>query len=36
MPVGAVLTPLRWAKWLVRKSGFVSNGVTGAAGTLQR
>ena len=29
-PVGAVMTPLRWAKWLVRESGFVSKWVQGA------
>jgi hypothetical protein len=29
-PVGAVMTPLRWAKWLVRESGFVSQWAQGA------
>ena len=29
-PVGAVMTPLRWAKWLVRESGFVSKWMQGA------
>lgn len=29
-PVGAVMTPLRWAKWLVRESGFVSKWAQGA------
>lgn len=29
-PVGAVMTPLRWAKWLVRESGFVSKWAAGA------
>ena len=29
-PVGAVMTPLRWAKWLVRESGFVSTWAQGA------
>jgi hypothetical protein len=28
--VGAVMTPLRWAKWLVRESGFVSKWMQGA------
>jgi len=29
-PVGAVMTPLRWAKWLVRESGFASKWAQGA------
>ena len=29
-PVGAIMTPLRWAKWLVRESGFVSKWMQGA------
>jgi hypothetical protein len=29
-PVGAVFTPLRWAKWLVREFGIVSKWVDGA------
>jgi hypothetical protein len=29
-PIGAVMTPLRWAKWLVRESGFVSKWKQGA------
>jgi hypothetical protein len=29
-PIGAVMTPLRWAKWLVRENGFVSKWTQGA------
>jgi hypothetical protein len=29
-PIGAVMTPVRWAKWLVRESGFVSKWAAGA------